>query len=124
MLIHGIAPSQYSGCRRLGVCPDSSLATSPSATHRQPIGAELDGIPTERARVGGICLVVAARPRVAVAPVVPVLIVSCASIAVLWRSQHPMRQSRQLFLVEFGTKQPLPRSDSSRKDRSFRDLRL
>lgn len=66
MLIHGTSPPQYSGCRRLGVWPDSIRATSTNALHFQPAGAFLFGIPTAIARIGAICLVVATRPPVLV----------------------------------------------------------
>jgi hypothetical protein len=66
MLIQGIDPPQYSGCFRLGVCPDSRRAIVVNGVQRHPTAAGVAGIPTASASVGGICLVVASRPPVAV----------------------------------------------------------
>ena len=68
MPIHGIPPSQYSGCLRLGVCPLSSWATLLSDVHDQPGGGVRLGHPTDRAIRPGITPVVASRPPVRPVP--------------------------------------------------------
>ena len=45
--IHGIRPPQYSGCYRLGVWPDSNLATDDRSLQFQPSGVGRLGSPTE-----------------------------------------------------------------------------
>src|SRR4051794_36167252 len=64
--IQGIVPPQYSGCRLLGVCPDSSLATEDNGVQLQPSGLGKLGNPTESAYRPGITATVASRPPVMV----------------------------------------------------------